>query len=83
MQLWLSLESCGPWNRNKHIFYIKGFRIAFPEETVSDAREYQSQCEAATLKTYFSFIFSASVFEIVIKVETLEVTDTTTNAVTV
>lgn len=83
MQLWLSLKSCGVWNRNIYIFYIKGFRIAFPEETVSDAREYQSQCEAVMLKTYFSFNFSASVLEILIKVESLEVTDTIMNALTV
>lgn len=76
-------KSCGVWNRIICIFYIKGFRIAFPGETVSDAREYQSQYEAVMLKTYFSFNFSASAFEILIKVESLEVTDTVMNAVTV
>lgn len=76
-------KSCGVWNRNICILYIKGFRIAFPEETVSDAGEYQSQCGAVILKTYFSFNFSASAFEIVIKVESLEVTDTIMNTVTV
>lgn len=35
------------------------------------------------LKTYFSFNFSASVFEILIKVESLEVTDRIMNAVNV
>lgn len=35
------------------------------------------------LKTYFSFNFSASVLEILIKVESLEVTDTIMNALTV
>lgn len=64
-------------------FYIKEFRIAFPEETVSNAREYQSQCEAVMLKTYFSFNFSASVFKILIKVESLEVTHKIMNAVNV
>lgn len=76
-------KSCGVWNRNICIFYIKGFRIAFPEETVSDAEEYQSQCETVMLKAYFSFNFSASASEILIKVESLEVTDTVMNAVTV
>lgn len=76
-------KSCGVWNRNICIFYIKGFSIAFPEETVSDAREYQSQCEAVMLKTYFSFNFSASAFEILIKVESLEVTGTVLNTMTV
>lgn len=35
------------------------------------------------LKTYFSFNFSASAFENLIKVESLEVTDTIMNAATV
>lgn len=74
---------CEVWNRNICIFYIKGLRIAFPEETVSNAGEYQSQCEALMLKTHFSFNFSASAFENLIKVESLEVTDTIMNAVTV
>lgn len=76
-------KSCGLWNTNICIFYIKGFRIAFSKETVSDAGDYQSQCEAVMLKTYFSFDFSASAFEILVKVESLEVTDTVMNAVTV
>lgn len=39
--------------------------------------------EAAILRIYFSFIFSASVFEILIKVESLEMTDVIMNAVSV
>lgn len=39
--------------------------------------------EAAMLRIYFSFIFSASVFEILIKVESLEMTDVIMNAVSV
>lgn len=37
-----------------NIFYVKGFRIASSEETVSDAREYESQREAVMLKTFHS-----------------------------
>lgn len=76
-------KSCGVWNRNICIFYIKGFRIAFSGETVSDAGEHHSQCEAVMLKIHFSSNFSASAFGILVKVESLEVTDTVMNAVTV
>lgn len=39
--------------------------------------------EAAMLRNLFSFIFSACVFEILIKVESLEMTDIIMNAVSV
>lgn len=64
------------WNRNTDLFYIKGFRTAFPEE-------FKCPRDTAMLKIYFSFSFYASVFEILIKVESLEVTDTIMNAATV
>lgn len=63
-------------------FTLKGSKLLFLGN-VSDAKEYQCPCDTATLKIYFSFIFYASVFEILIKVESLEVTDTIMNAATV
>lgn len=63
-------------------FTLKGSELLFLMN-LSDAKEYQCPRDTAMLKIYFSFSFYASVFEILIKVESLEVTDTIMNAATV